>query len=94
MLIVRRAKSDFTGTNRVPFATGINASFSSSVFSEKKEAKKTLVNRNDRSFPKATETNSSFFFYCYLCVDNITPLLDPLPKRKQSDTLILNILVL
>uniref|UniRef100_A0A0A9BZJ9 Uncharacterized protein n=1 Tax=Arundo donax TaxID=35708 RepID=A0A0A9BZJ9_ARUDO len=34
MLIVRRAKSDFTETKRVPFATGINANFCNSVFSE------------------------------------------------------------
>jgi hypothetical protein len=41
MLIVKRAKSDFTGTKRVPFATGINASFSNSFFSEI-EGKETL----------------------------------------------------
>lgn len=41
-----------------------------------------------------TETNSSFFFYYYLCVDNITLLLDPLPKRKRNGILIIKIIVL
>jgi hypothetical protein len=52
--MVKRAKSDFTETKRVPFATGINASFCNSNFSEK-EADKKLVS-DGSLFPKQYKT--------------------------------------
>jgi hypothetical protein len=63
MLIVKRAKSDFTGTKRVPFATGINASFSNSFFSENTSKETFGLEYRQINDPKAIQINSCLLFW-------------------------------